>query len=44
MCPVNPRLPLTDREAPENVPPDAPRNDALLEPNREPLIEALDPK
>jgi hypothetical protein len=44
MCPVNPRPPLTDREVPENVPPDAPRNDALLEPNREPLIEALDPK
>jgi hypothetical protein len=31
MCPVNPRLPLTDR--------DSPPNDELLDPNREPLIE-----
>ena len=44
MCPVNPRLPLTVREVPLNDElPDRP-NDELLEPNREPLIEALDPK
>jgi hypothetical protein len=33
MCPVNPRLPLTDR--------DAPPNDEPLDPNRAPLIELL---
>src|ERR1700723_115017 len=44
MCPVNPRLPLTVREVPPNEElPDRP-NDELLEPDREPLIEALDPK
>jgi hypothetical protein len=44
MCPVYPWLPLTVREAPPNEElPDRP-NDELLEPDREPLIEALDPK
>ena len=39
-----PRLPLTVREVPPNEElPDRP-NDELFEPDREPLIEALDPK
>jgi hypothetical protein len=46
MCPVNPRLPPTDREVPRS---EDPPNDDPLDPNREPLIElpvseALDPK
>src|ERR1700757_4918006 len=44
MCPVNPWLPLTVREVPPNEAlPDRP-NDELFEPDREPVIEAVDPK
>jgi hypothetical protein len=44
MCPVYPWLPLTVREVPLNEElPDRP-NDELFEPDRELLIEALDPK
>jgi hypothetical protein len=38
MCPVNPRLPLTDRDVPEDAPPD----DEPLDANRAPLIELPD--
>jgi hypothetical protein len=44
MCPVYPRLPLTVREVPPNEELPGRLNDELFEPDREPLIEALDPK